>query len=104
MTRKTTVAMTRKTTVAMTRKTTVVMTRKTTVVMTRKTTVVMTRKTRVVMAMTRQTTVVPMTRWMARQTVLSDEQQTKFSIKHVQTKSVKHIFMLLNKCTYYTYL
>ena len=96
--------MTRKTTVVMIRKTTVVMTRKTTVVMTRKTIVVMTRKITVVMAMTRKTIVVPMTRGMARQTGLSDEQQTNFSIKHVQAKSGKHIFMLLNKCTYYTYL
>ena len=46
------------------------------------------------MAMTRKTIVVPMTRGMARQTGLSDEQQTKFSIKYVQTKSGKHIFML----------
>jgi hypothetical protein len=51
--------------------------------------VVMTRKITVVMAMTRKTIVVLMTRGMARQTGLSDEQQTKFSIKHVQTKSVK---------------
>jgi hypothetical protein len=69
----------------------VAMIRKTTVAMTRKTTVVMTRKITVVMAMTRKTIVVLMTRGMARQTGLSDEQQTKFSIKHVQTKSGKHI-------------
>jgi hypothetical protein len=55
---------------------------------------VLTRKTAVVIV------VMPIVGGMSRYTSLDEEQQTKCGIKHVQTRSGKHIYTLLNKCSY----